>query len=70
MIDTDNNIPMSTGVLRANSLEYPFLIKKSDVNPDKRTPTNAAKKGNDANSPDLIKSSPLYFTKYVGIAFI
>ena len=39
------------------------LLKKSEQNPDIRTPTNAARKGIEARKPDLMKSRPRYSTK-------
>lgn len=63
IIEMDKTSPVSTGVFRAISFEKPFLTKKSEIKPESKTPTNAAKNGNDAKKPDSRKSSPRYSTK-------
>ena len=54
----ESKSPVNTGVFLANSLVFPFFIKKSEVKPESKTPQNAARNGSDVKNPDLIKSKP------------
>nr|GFD36116.1 hypothetical protein [Tanacetum cinerariifolium] len=58
MIDVEISSPAMMGSLRAKPTVWPRRINQSEKNPEHRTPTKAARNGNDANRPDLMKSMP------------
>src|SRR5471032_137342 len=63
MIDVEISSPPMIGSLRAKPTLLPRRINQSEKNPEHSTPTNAARNGNEASRPDLMKSMPRYLTR-------